>query len=151
MRNFTKQVALPGVMTFALATVIGAVFDFAHLPPKTILFSDGLFLSLPIPLLCVLPLCGAAGAYVSHRRGGAPVQRVLAALFLPAIMSALFVAMVITGWAISRFAPNYGWNWSLVIRSLSLWLTGYAILPAIPLLLGSAAEVKWGGRLLRVP
>ncbi|MBI3477053.1 MAG: hypothetical protein HY010_15075 [Acidobacteria bacterium] len=142
MRGFTKQVALPGVLTFALATAIGAALDFANIRPKTILFSDGLFLSLPLQLLSLLPLCGAIGAYLSHRNGGSALQRIAASMFLPAIMAVLFVATAVAGGIMSRLVPNYGWNASLVVRGLALWLTTYAILPAIPLLLGSAAEIK---------
>jgi len=142
MRGFTKQVALPGLVTFALAMAFGGALDFAGIPPRTILFSNGLFLSLPTSLFCVLPLCGAAGAFISRRNGGGPLQRITASLFLPAIMGSLFTVGVIAGWITSRIVPSYGWNWSLVVRAFALWLTGYAILPAIPLVLGSVAEVK---------
>ena len=143
MRSFTKQVAVPGVMTFGLAGIMGAALDLANIRPRIIFFGDQLFFTLSVPLLCLLPLCSAAGAYVSHRNGGTPLHRIAAALFLPTIMSGLVVVMAIAGWAISRFVPDYGWNPALVVKGLALWFAGYALLPAIPLLLGSAAEVKW--------
>lgn len=142
MNGFTRQVALPGVLAFALGTIMGAVLDLFQLPPKTILFSNGLFLSLPIPLLFLLPFCGAVGAHVSRRNGGLRWQRICAVLFLPAIMSTLFSVIAIAAWALSRWAPDYGWSFSLVVRGLALWLTGHALLPAISLLLGATVEAK---------
>jgi len=141
MTDFARKVGLPGLLTFALAMVIALALEMAHVQPKTILLGNGLPFSLPpIAWLCLLPICGAAGALVSHRSGGSRLQRIAAGLFPSAIMAAVLLIIFIAGFAISLFVPDSGWNWALAVPALALWLTGQAILTAIPLLLGAVAE-----------
>jgi hypothetical protein len=139
MTDFARKVGLPGLLTFASAMVIAWVLDLAHIQPKTIFMANGLYLSLPAAWLCLVPICGAVGVFVSHRSGGSRLQRVAACLFPSAIMGAVLLLIFVAGFAISRFVPDSGWDWALVVPGLALWLTGSAILPAIPLLAGAAA------------
>jgi len=143
MTGFTRKVALPGLLTFALAMVIALALEMADVQPKTlVILGDGLPFSLPLAWLCLLPICGAAGALVSHRSGGSPLQRIAACLFPSAIMAAVLLVIFVAGFVISRFVPDSGWNWALAVPGLALWLTGQSILTAIPLLLGAAAVEK---------
>ena len=144
MTGFTHKVALPGLLTFAAAMVIAWALDMAHIQPKSIFLSNSLFLSVPIAWLCLLPFCGVAGAIVSHRNGGSRLQRFAACLFPSAIMATVLLLIFVAGFAISRFVPDSGWNWALVVPGLALWLTGQAVLTAIPLLLGAAVAEKAG-------
>ena len=139
MTGFTRKVGLPGLLTFASAMAIGWVLNFAHIQPKTIFLSDGLFLSLPIAWMCLLPVCGALGTVISRRNGGSHLDRMVAAAFPAIIFGLVLLLICVVGWAISLFVPNYGWNWRLVAWGLGLWGFGYSILPAVALLLGSAA------------
>ena len=140
MTDFARKVGLPGLLTFALAMGIAMALEMAQVQPKTILLGNGLPLSLPpIAWLCLLPFCGAAGALVSHRSGGSRVQRIAACLFPSAIMAAVLLIIFVAGFAISLFVPDSGWNWALAVPALALWLTGQAILTAVPLLLGAVA------------
>ncbi|MGZ7056266.1 MAG: hypothetical protein ACXVK3_12115 [Candidatus Angelobacter sp.] len=140
MTDFARNVGLPGLLTFALSMGIDMALEMAHVQPKTILLGNGLPLSLPpIAWLCLLPFCGAAGALVSHRSGGSRLQRIAACLFPSAIMAAVLLIIFVAGFAISLFVPDSGWNWALAVPALALWLTGQAILTAVPLLLGAVA------------
>jgi len=140
MTDFARKVGLPGLLTFALSMGIDMALAMAHVQRKTIFLGSGLPLSLPpIAWLCLLPLCGAAGALVSHRDGGSWPQRIAACLFPSAIMAAVLLTIFVTGFAISLFVPDSGWNWALAVPALALWLTGQAILTAVPLLLGAVA------------
>jgi hypothetical protein len=142
MTGFTRKVALPGLLTFASAMVIAWVLDMAHIQPNTSFLANGLFLSIPTVWLCLLPLCGAVGALVSHRSGGSRLQRIAACLFPSAIMAAVLLVLFVAGFAVSRFVPDSGWNWAVVVPGLALWLTGQAILPAVPLLLGAGVAER---------
>lgn len=138
MTGFTRKVGLPGLLTFATAMAISWALNFAHVQPKTIFLSNGLFLSLPIAWMCLLPVCGALGASISRRNGGSRLDRTIAAAFPALIFAAVLLLISIAGYAISFFVPNHEWNWGLVAWGLGLWGFGYAILPAVALLLGSA-------------
>jgi hypothetical protein len=142
MIGFTRKVALPGLLTFASAMVIAWALDMAHIQPRTILLANGLFLSVPTVWLCLLPFCGAAGALVSRRSGGSRLQGIAASLFPSAIMGIVLLLGFVVGFVISRFVPDYGWNWALVVPGLALWLTTFTALTAIPLLLGAAIAEK---------
>jgi len=142
MSDFTRKVALPGLLTFASAMVIAWSLDMAHVQPKTIFLANGLFLSLPILWLCLLPFCGAAGAIVSHRNGGSRLQRVAASLFPSAIMGVVLVLGFVVGFVISRFIPDSGWNWAVALPGLALWLMTFTVLTAVPLLLGAGIAEK---------
>jgi hypothetical protein len=142
MNDFTRKVALPGLLTFASAMAMAWVLDMAHIQPKTILLANGLFLSVPIAWLFLLPFCGFAGAIVSQRNGGSRLHRIAACLFPSAIMGAVLLFIFAAGFVISRFAPDSGWNWALAVPGLALGLTGQTILTGIPLLLGAGAGEK---------
>jgi hypothetical protein len=138
MTGFTRKVGLPGLLTFASAMVIAWALDMAHIQPKTIFLANGLFLSVPTVWLCLLPLCGAVGALVSRRSGGSRLQRIAASLFPSAIMGIVLLLIFVVGFAISRFVPDYGWNWAFVLPGLAFGLVIYTVLTAVSLLLGVA-------------
>jgi hypothetical protein len=137
MTGFTRKIALPGLLTFALAMVIAWALDMAHVRPQAIFLANGLFLPIPIAWLCLLPLCGAAGALVSHRSGGSALQGIAASLFPSAIMGTVLLLILVAGFAISRFTPDAGWNWGLVVPALALWMLSYAVISAMFLALGA--------------
>jgi hypothetical protein len=144
MTGFTRKVALPGLLTFASAMAAAWVLDAARIQPKTIFLANSLFLSVPIVWLCLLPLCGAAGALLAHRNGGSRVQCWTPSLFPPAILGVVLVIIAVAGGLISLVVPHYNWNCIVVVPSLALWLVGYAGLQVIPLLLGAMAGEKLG-------
>jgi hypothetical protein len=139
MTEFIRKVGLPGLLTFASAMAIAWALNFMHIQPKTIFLSNGLFLSLPIAWMCLLPVCGALGAILSRRSGGSRLDCMITAAFPALIFGAVLFLISVVGFAISLFVPDYGWHWRIVVWGLGLWGLGYFVLPAFALLLGSAA------------
>jgi hypothetical protein len=142
MTGFTRKIALPGLLTFALAMVIARALDLAHVHPQSIFLANGLFLPVPIAWLCLLPFCGAAGALVSHRSGGSPLHGITASLFPSAIMGTVLLLILVAGFAISRFTPDSGWNWGLVVPALALWMLSCAVISAMFLALGAGVAER---------
>jgi hypothetical protein len=103
MTGFARKLGLPGLFAFTLAMVIAWALDRAHIQPKTIVLSNGLFLSLPVVWFCVLPVCGALGAALSRRNGGSRFDGFVAATFPATILGAVLLLIFIAGWIISLF------------------------------------------------
>jgi hypothetical protein len=141
--DFTRKVALPGLLTFAASAFVSLAFALAHIQPKIIWLANGQFLALPLWDWCLLPLCGALGALLSQRNGGSRLQRIAASLFPSAIMGIVLLLIFGIGFALSRFMPDYGWNAAVASKGLGLYLLGFVVLPAAFLLLGAGvAEVS---------
>jgi hypothetical protein len=138
MSGFTRKVGLPGMLTFAVATAIQWALNAVHVQPKTILLSNGLFLSLPIAWLCLLPFCGAMGSLISRRKGGSHGDGMMAAAFPAGIMAIVLLLIALVGWIISLFVKDSGWNVAIVVPGVALGLVTYVLLTAIPLVLGAA-------------
>jgi hypothetical protein len=142
MTGFTRKIALPGLLTFALAILTAWALDMAHVQPKHIFLASGLFLPIPIAWLCLLPFCGAAGALISHRSGGSLLQRIAACLFPSAIMGAVLLLILVAGFAISLFLPDSGWNWAMAVPAVAGWMLSHAVASAMCLGLGAGvAEI----------
>ena len=139
MSGFTRKVGLPGLLAFALATAISYGLSFAHIQPKIVLLSNGLTLPLPLFWYCLLPLCGMAASLLSWRNGGSHSESMMAAIFPAAALTAVVSLILLVGWIISLFVADSGWNRTMVVPGVALWLAGYAILSGIPLLLGAVA------------
>lgn len=139
MNGFTRKVGLPGLATFAAAMAMEFALDAAHIQPKIILLSNGLFLPLPIAWICLLPFCGALGAVLSRHNGGSRLDRMMAGAFPAEIMFAVFLLIWVWGWGLSQFLADGSWNWAVAVPALGWWMAGYAILSAMALLLGVTA------------
>jgi hypothetical protein len=142
MIGFTRKIALPGLLTFALAIITAWALDMAHVQPKAIFLANGLFLPIPIAWLCLLPFCGAAGAFISHRSGGSLPQRIAASLFPSAIMVAVLLLILVAGFAISLFVTDSGWNWALAVPAVAVWMLSYAVASAMCLGLGAGVAER---------
>lgn len=145
MTGFTRKVGLPGLLTFAVAMAFAWTLDVAHIQPKTIFLSNGLFLPLPIAWFCLLPLCGALGAFMSRRRGGSHLDRLMASAFPAAVIGIVFLLIFVAGWTVSLFVRDSGWNWAVAVPALAAWLVSYAVLSAISLWLGAMIVEKVSG------
>jgi hypothetical protein len=142
MTGFSRKIGLPGLLTFAVAMAFAWALDLAHIQPKTVFLSNGLFLSLPITWFCLLPFCGALGAFVSRRSGGSRLDRMIASAFPAVLMGIVLLLIFAAGWMVSLFVRDSGWNWAVAVPGLAVWLVGYAILTAIPLLAGAAVAER---------
>ncbi len=146
MTDFTRKVALPGLLTFAAsAFIMYVMFALDHIHPKIFWLATSQFLALPLWswfLLCLQPICGALGAILSQRNGGSRLQRITAALFPSEIMGIVLLLVFVIGFILSRFVPNYGWDAALACKGLGLYLLGWVILPAVFLLLGAVVAER---------
>jgi hypothetical protein len=145
MTGFTRKVGLPGLVTFAVAMAFAWALDLAHIQPKTVFLSNGLFLSLPIAWFCLLPFCGALGAFMSRRSVGSRLDGMLAAAFPAAILSLVLCVIFVAGGVVAIFTRDSGWNWGLAVPGLAVWLASHAVLSAISLWLGAIIVEKVSG------
>jgi hypothetical protein len=85
------------------------------------------------PRLLMLPLCGAAGAYLSRRGGGERLACLAAGLFPVIAMTSLVGVLALTGKFVYA-KPQSLYFWMAVLLG--------AILPGVALLLGALAFAK---------
>jgi hypothetical protein len=146
MTNFARKVGLPGLFTFAAAMIAAWALEFAHVAPKMIFLSNGLTQPVPVAWVCLLPLCGALGVFLSRHAGGSRVDRLMAAGFPAIVMGTVLLLILAAGFLTSLFVRDSGWNWALAAPGLALWFGGYAGLTGIALLLGGVAAEQIGAR-----
>jgi len=130
MNYRTKALWLPGLAALTTASVFLMVLQLSSLQPR-IWWKDGGGV-LYIPWLILLPLCGAAGAYLSRRGGGRRWTCLLAGLFPAFVMLAALCVLLFVGLFVDRnpFITGHLVYFLLVVLN-------WTVLPAVPLLLGA--------------
>jgi len=139
MNYRSKTLWLPGLVTLTLASVFLMVLQrFALLQPRIYWVDDGA-LVLHLPWLMLLPLCGAAGAYLSRRAGGRSLNCLVAGIFPAFVMLGVFCLILPVGVFIehNRYILQHPLYFGLA-------LLNWTVLPGAGLLLG--AVPAWGGR-----
>jgi hypothetical protein len=131
MNARTKHLWLPGLVSLTAAMVSLMVLILISLQPRFLGRSPLQMVVLPWILL--LPLCGAAGAYLSRRGGAQCWARLIAGLFPPIVLFILSAILVLTRLVI--VARPQWWNGSIAI-ALGI------VLPSAALLLGTAPFLK---------
>ncbi|MFZ3211001.1 MAG: hypothetical protein WA188_05755 [Terriglobales bacterium] len=127
MNTRTRTFWLPALASLTAAMVCLAISTFAGLQPRFV--ARGLTtLVVYIPWLLMLPLCGAAGAYLSHHAGGKPFACLSAGLF-PVIALTILVGFLTL---IGKFVLSKP-QWPHLSTALLLG----AILPGLALLVGA--------------
>ena len=139
MTGFIRKVALPGLLTSAVACLFYWALALDHIPPKVTCLVGG---QLPLWWWCLLPICGALGALLSRRNRGSRLQRIAASL-LPSWVMGVFVLLTFTvGFTLSGFVNHY-WSMSDRLESMGLVPPGFVLIPAAFSLLGAGiAEVS---------
>jgi hypothetical protein len=90
MNPRTKTLWLPGLTAFATASILLMLLEhFVYLRPRLWVNNGGL-LVIYLSWWILLPLCGAAGAYLSRRAGGERSARLAAGLFPAIVMLCVF-------------------------------------------------------------
>jgi hypothetical protein len=131
MNYRTRALWLPGLVALATASVFLMVLQLTGVQPK-IWWKDGGALVIHIPWFMLLPLCGAAGAYLSFRAGGRRLTRLAAGLFPAIVMLAVFCVILPAGLLIERNA--------FIIRHpvyFVLAILNWTVVPALALLVGA--------------
>lgn len=121
---------LPGLVGLAAATGSWTALRLVGTRPH-ILWIGQMPLLLYVPWIVLLPLAGAAGAYLCRRAGGRPMACVAAGLFPAAVLLGL-VCLGLTAMAISNELDRP--EWLCIVVGLLNW----TVLPGCALLLGTA-------------
>jgi hypothetical protein len=132
MNYRTRALWLPGLAALVAASVFLMVLQLTGVQPK-IWWKDGGAVVLHVPWLMLLPLCGAAGAYLSWRAGGRRLARLAAGLFPALMMLAVFCVILPVGILIERNA--------FIIRHpvyFVLTILNWTVVPGLALLVGAA-------------
>jgi hypothetical protein len=132
MNYRTRALWLPGLTALATASICLMVLQLTGVQPK-IWWKDGGALVIHLPWLLLLPLCGAAGAYLSLRAGGRRLARLAAGLFPALVMLAVFCVFLPVGILIERNA--------FIIRHpvyFVLAVLNWTVVPGLALLVGAA-------------
>jgi hypothetical protein len=132
MNNRTKTLWLPGLAAFASASILLMLLErFTFLHPRLWL-KDGGLLVIYFSWWILLPLCGAAGAYLSRRAGGERLARLAASLFPAIVMLCVFCFVLPVSIVIERnqFVMQHPVYFLLA-------LVNWTIVPGFALLLGA--------------
>jgi hypothetical protein len=132
MNTRTTTFWLPALISLTSAMACLAISTLAGLQPRFV--ARGLAtLVVYVPWLLMLPLCGAAGAYLSRRGGGERLACLAAGLFPVIAMTSLVGVLALTGKFVYA-KPQSLYFWMAVLLG--------AILPGVALLLGALAFAK---------
>jgi hypothetical protein len=138
MTAFIREVALPGLLSSAVACFLYWALELDHIRYKVIWLLGG---QLPLWWWCLLPICGALGAILSRRKRGSRPQRIAASLLPSAILGIFVVLIFVVGFTILGLVNHYQLL-STRLESLGLVPPGFALIPAAFSLLGTGiAEV----------
>jgi cation transport ATPase len=132
MNNRTRTLWVPGLVSLTAAMACLTISTLAGLQPRFVArgLADGV---VYLPWLLMLPVCGAAGAYLSRRAGGERPARLAAGLF-PVIALAILVGFLVL---IGKFVfAKPEWLYFSVAAVLG------GILPALALWLGAMPFLK---------
>jgi cation transport ATPase len=135
MNNRTRTLWVPGLVSLTAAMACLAISTLVGLQPR--FEARGLATGVVyLPWLLALPLCGAAGAYLSRRAGGERPARLAAGLF-PVIALAMLIGFLVL---IGKFVlAKPEWLYFSVAALLG------AILPSMALWLGAMPFLKPSG------
>lgn len=127
MNDRTKHIWLPGFVNLTAAMVL--------LTPLISVSMQSRFLGrsplqmVLLPWLCLLPLCGAAGANLSRRAGGSPRARLVAGLF-PTITMLTLGSILVASRQVTFAHPE--WKYGAIALAVAV------VLPGVSLLIGAA-------------
>jgi hypothetical protein len=132
MNNRTKTLWLPGLAALTAASVSLMLLERIVMLQPRLWWKDSGVLAIHASWWILLPLCGAAGAYLSRRGGGQRLARLAAGLFPAIIMLCVFCFVLPVSVLIERNAfvmqhPLY----------FLLALINWTVVPGLALLLGT--------------
>jgi hypothetical protein len=132
MNTRTRTFWLPALVSLTAAMACLTISTLGGLEPRFVARGWATYV-VYIPWLLTLPLCGAAGAYLSRRAGGERRARLAAGLFPVIAMTSLVGFLTVIGEFVYA-KPQW------LYFSMALLLG--AILPGLALLLGAASFAK---------
>jgi hypothetical protein len=128
MNTRTKQLWLPSLVSLATAMLSLMFLTFFPVQPR-LLYAHHAGTMLNLTWLAALPLCGAAGAYLSCRAGGNHLTCLASSLFPAVTMLACFAFILLD----SIFGKGHAATWSAFLVFVWSWV----FIPGTALLLGA--------------
>ena len=139
MSGFIRNLAVPGLLTSAAAWLFHWALAPRHIRPEVLWLVGG---QLPLWWWCLLPICGALGAFLFQRKGGSRLQRIAASLLPSATLCTLVLLSFVVGFTMSGFVNHYQ-SISARLETLGIVPPGFGAIPAVFSLLGAGiAEVS---------
>jgi hypothetical protein len=136
MNARTKQFWLPGLVNLTAAMILLAPLITLSMQPRFLGRSP--VQMVLIPWLVLLPLCGAAGAWLSRRAGGDLRARLIAGLF--PILAFLVPGSALVATRLVTFAQPE-WLYGFVALAVTVIFPGMALLIGAAPFLNSAKEM----------
>lgn len=129
MNRRTKTFWIPGLASLLTASLLMTLMQWIGIRPHLFWLGPGA-MTLYLPWLAALPICGALSAYLSQRAGGDMRTRLAAASFPVLWLLLLAVPMLPVEFAHQDFSP-----WALVYFVLGM--INWVAIPGCALLLGA--------------
>jgi hypothetical protein len=133
---FAAQGTIAHLVAEFLSFAAQGIVPRLYLAPRIIQFREA-YLQLNLPWLIFLIFCGAFGAYWSRSMGGRLRERLVSALAPVLVMGTLFLFALITDVVFQVFV-DHQFSLRRMAFGFAVWIVWMVILPAMPLLLGSA-------------
>lgn len=130
MNQRTRALWLPGAVSLAATMGWLMILTRTDFEPR-LLWLDGRALVLYLPWLAVLPLFGAAGAYLSRRGRGEPVARLAAGLFPAVAMLGLLCSILPAALILDRAVRAH-----FMLVGFAVAVFNWVALPGFALMLG---------------
>ena len=131
MNNRTKHIWLPGFANLAAAMIL--LTPLISVSMQSRFLGRSPLLMVLLPWLCLLPLCGATGAYLSRRAGGNLSARVVAGLF-PTIALLTLGSMLVVTRQLTFAHPE--WEYGAIALAVTV------VLPSVTLLIGASPFLR---------
>lgn len=134
MNDRIRHFWLPGFVSLTGAVLVFATLIRLGVQPH-IYYTRHAAIEFYFPWLAVLPICGAAGAYLSRRAGGELLARLSCGLF-PALVLLISIVCIIL------FANIFGTDGFISPPALAIVLATWILVPGVALLLGTLPFVR---------
>jgi hypothetical protein len=128
MNPRTKQLWLPSLVSLTPAMLSLMSFTLLGVQPH-LFYAHHAVTTVYFPWLAALPLCGAAGAYLSRRAGGDQLACLVSSLFPAATLLACFFFILLDS--------IFGTGRALTFSGFLLFVWNWVFLPGTALLLGA--------------
>ncbi|MFZ0734164.1 MAG: hypothetical protein WAM79_17725 [Candidatus Sulfotelmatobacter sp.] len=132
MNYRTRSLWIPAVASLLGASLAMASLQFAGLRAQLVR-TGPVEMTFYWPWLGILPLCGALGAYLSHRAGASILTRLIAALAPVLWLLAIFIIIEPIDFAVNGLGQ---------LRYFANDITQWVVVPGLALLIGAAPFLR---------
>lgn len=131
MNRRTRTLWLPGFVSLAAASILMMILEFVFYFRNWVRVSDQMSFAYVL-WMAMLPLCGAAGAFISRRGEGTTRERLTAGLFPSLAMMCVFLLVLPFDLLVNRNGYVVSHPRAFIVTAM-LWVFG----PGLALLIGA--------------